>query len=64
MNATLRTTLGWLAAVLLNVGALLVVVGLLLPRAGGDVSVLGVGAVLCAAGLAAGAGWLAGRPAA
>lgn len=63
MNATLRTTLGWLAAVLLNVGALLVVVGLLLPRPAGDVSMLGVGAVLCVVGLAAGAGWLAGRPA-
>lgn len=63
MNATLRTTLGWLAAVLLNVGALLVVVGLLLPRPAGDVSVFGVGAVLCVAGLAAGACWLAGRPA-
>ena len=35
MNATLRTALGWVAAVLLNVGALLVVVGLLVPRTGG-----------------------------
>jgi hypothetical protein len=48
--------------VLLNVGALLVVVGLLVPRTGGGVTVLGVGAGLCAAGLAAGAVWLAGRP--
>ncbi|ANF32090.1 hypothetical protein A0130_10770 [Leifsonia xyli] len=61
MNATLRTALGWVAAVLLNVGAFLVVVGLLLPRAGGDVSVLLVGAVCCAVGLGAGAGWLMGR---
>ena len=64
MNATLRTTLGWLSAVLLNIGALLVVVGLLLPRAAGDVSVVGVGGVLCVLGLAAGAAWLAGRPSA
>ncbi|MGO4534782.1 hypothetical protein [Leifsonia sp. 2MCAF36] len=62
MNSTLRTALGWVAAVLLNVGAFLVVVGLLLPRSGGDVPVLGVGAGVCLVGLAAGAGWLAGRP--
>lgn len=60
MNATLRTALGWVAAVLLNVGAFLVVVGLLLP--GGDAPVLLVGAVCCVIGLGAGAGWLAGRP--
>jgi hypothetical protein len=62
MNATLRTALGWVAAVLLNVGALLVVVGLLVPRSGGGVPVFGVGAGMCVVGLAAGAGWLAGRP--
>jgi hypothetical protein len=61
MNATLRTALGWVAAVLLNVGAFLVVVGLLLPRPGGNAPVLIVGAVCCVVGLAAGAGWLAGR---
>lgn len=62
MNATLRTTLGWVAAVALNVGALLVVVGLLLPRTGGDSPVLGVGVGMCVLGLVAGACWLAGRP--
>lgn len=62
MNATLRTALGWVAAVLLNVGVFLVVVGLILPRSGGDAPVLGVGAGLCAVGVLAGAGWLAGRP--
>lgn len=62
MNATLRTALGWAAAVLLNVGAFLVVVGLILPNGGADAPVLGVGATLCALGLAVGAAWLAGRP--
>ena len=62
MNATLRRALGWVAAVLLNVGAVLVVVGLLLPHGGGDAPVLTVGAGVCVAGLAAGTGWLAGRP--
>lgn len=64
MNATLRTTLGWISAVLLNVGALLFVAGLLLPRTGGDAPVLGVGVGMCAIGLVVGAGWLAGRPSA
>ncbi|WP_285114888.1 hypothetical protein [Leifsonia sp. fls2-241-R2A-40a] len=63
MNATLRRVLGWISAVLLNVGALLFVVGLVLPRTGG-VTALGVGVGLCVIGLVAGAGWLAGRPAA
>ncbi|MGN7800159.1 hypothetical protein [Leifsonia sp. 22587] len=62
MNATLRTALGWVAAVLLNVGVFLVVAGLILPRTGGDAPVLGVGAALCVVGVVAGAGWLAGRP--
>jgi hypothetical protein len=59
MNAAMRRTLGWTAAVLLNVGALLFVVGLIVPRAGGGVSVLAVGIGVLLAGLAAGAGWLA-----
>ena len=42
MNAALRTTLGWVAAVLLNLGAVLFVVGLIVPRSG-DVSVLEIG---------------------
>ncbi|MDR6611416.1 hypothetical protein [Leifsonia sp. 1010] len=62
MNATLRTTLGWVSAVTLNVGALLFVVGLLLPRTGGDAPVLGVGVGMCVVGLVAGGCWLAGRP--
>ena len=57
MNAALRRTLGWIAAVLLNVGALLFVVGLIVPRAGGTVSVLAVGVGLLIGGLAVGAGW-------
>ncbi len=62
MNAALRRTLGWIAAVLLNVGALLFVVGLIVPRASGSVSVLSVGIALLVCGLVAGAGWmLAGR---
>ena len=60
MNAALRRTLGWIAAVLLNVGALLFVVGLIVPRAGGGISVLALGIGLCVAGLAIGAGWMFG----
>jgi uncharacterized membrane protein YhhN len=60
MNATLRRTFGWLAAVLLNVGALMVALGLLLPRTDSGVPVLAVGVVLCVVGLAAGAAWMAG----
>lgn len=59
MNATLRATLGWIAAVLLNAGALLFVVGLLFPRTGA-VPVATVGLVLLGAGLATGVAWLAG----
>ncbi|WP_348789419.1 hypothetical protein [Leifsonia sp. NPDC080035] len=59
MNAALHTTLGWIAAVLLNVGALLFVVGLIVPRTGGSpVLTVGVGAL--ALGAVVGAGWLAG----
>ena len=60
MNATLRTTLGWVAAVLVNVGALLFVIGIRLPGAGGGVSVLTVGIVLCILGLVGGLAWLIG----
>lgn len=59
MNPTLRTALGWLAAVLVNVGVLLFVAGLILPRAGDGDPVLATGIVLCIAGLAVGAVWLA-----
>jgi hypothetical protein len=62
MNAALRRTLGWTAAVLLNVGALLFVVGLIVPRAGAEVSVLAVGVILLTVGSASGVGWMmAGR---
>ncbi|GIT78621.1 hypothetical protein LLS1_02900 [Leifsonia sp. LS1] len=57
MNAALRRTLGWIAAVLLNVGALLFVVGLIVPRAGGTISVLTVGVGLLIGGLIVGTGW-------
>ncbi|MFF2772851.1 LPXTG cell wall anchor domain-containing protein [Streptomyces bacillaris] len=59
MNAALRTTLGWVAAVLLNLGAVLFVVGLILPRTG-DASVLAVGIWMLVAGLIVGAAWLYG----
>ncbi|HEV7812287.1 MAG TPA: hypothetical protein VGO99_04920 [Leifsonia sp.] len=59
MKPTLRTALGWVAALLLNIGALTVIAGLVLPRAGGSGSaVLVTGVALCAAGLAVGAGWM------
>ena len=60
MNAALRTTLGWIAAVLLNVGAALFLVGLIVPRTDGGVPLFAVGIALLAAGLAAGGGWMLG----
>jgi VIT1/CCC1 family predicted Fe2+/Mn2+ transporter len=59
MNAALRTTLGWVAAVLLNLGAVLFVVGLIVPRSDGT-SIAGVAVGMLVAGLAAGAFWLYG----
>ena len=59
MNAALRRTLGWVAAVLLNLGAVLFVVGLIVPRSG-DAPVLGVGIGMLVAGLAVGAVWMHG----
>jgi hypothetical protein len=59
VKPTLRTALGWVAALLLNIGALTFIAGLVLPRAGDSGSaVLVTGIVLCAVGLAAGAGWM------
>lgn len=58
MKATLRTTLGWVAAVLLNVGVIAFVLGLVLPRVGGGSPVLVTGIALCVAGLVAGAAWM------
>lgn len=59
MRPTLRTALGWASAVLLNLGALTFIAGLLLPRSGsGGNTVLITGITLCAAGLAAGVGWM------
>lgn len=57
MNAAVRRALGWIAAVLLNVGALLFVVGLIVPRAGGTVALPAVGVALLIAGLVVGAAW-------
>lgn len=57
MNAALRTTLGWVAAVLLNLGAVLFVVGLIVPRSG-DASILEVGIGMLVAGVIVGAVWL------
>lgn len=59
MNAALRRTLGWVAAVLLNLGAVLFVVGLIVPRSG-DAPVLGVGIGMLVVGLLVGAAWLYG----
>ena len=57
MNAALRTTLGWVAAVLLNLGAVLFVIGLILPRSG-DTSVLQVGIWMLVIGAVVGGVWL------
>lgn len=59
MNAALRRTLGWVAAVLLNLGAVLFVVGLIVPRTG-DAPILGIGVGTLLAGLAVGTVWLYG----
>jgi hypothetical protein len=59
MNPKTRVSvLGWVAAVLLNVGALLFIVGLVVPHGDGPAGVLVAGIVLIVAGLAVGAGWL------
>ena len=58
MNAALRRTLGWIAAVLLNVGAILFVIGLIVPHGQGGVPLWLVGAVLCVVGLAFGGAWM------
>jgi hypothetical protein len=58
MNAALRRTLGWIAAVLLNVGAILFVVGLILPHGSGGPPLWVVGASLCVVGLAFAAAWM------
>ena len=60
MNAALRTTLGWIAAVLINVGAVLFVIGLIVPRGAGGVSMVGVGAACALLGLVAGGVWMLG----
>ena len=57
MNAALRTTLGWVAAVLLNLGAVLFVIGLILPRSG-DTSILQVGIWMLVIGAVVGGVWL------
>jgi len=59
VRPTLRTALGWASAVLLNIGALSLIAGLVLPRtSAGANPVLISGVALCAAGLALGAGWM------
>lgn len=60
MNAALRRTLGWVAAVLLNLGAVLFLVGLIVPRTG-DAPVLGIGIGMLLLGLAVGAVWMYGN---
>lgn len=54
------TVLGWISAVLLNVGPLLFLAGLIIPQGsgGGPSSVLVTGLALTALGLASGAAWL------
>lgn len=58
VKATLRTTLGWLAAVLINVGVVAFALGLLLPRVGGNAPVLVTGIALLVVGVAVGAAWM------
>ena len=58
MNPTLRTALGWLAAVLVNVGVLAFIAGLVVPHGAGGNPVLVTGVVLCILGAAVGAVWL------
>ena len=55
---TTTSVLGWVAAVLLNIGALLFIVGLVVPHGDGPGGVLVAGIVLIVLGLAAGAAWL------
>ena len=57
-SKTTATVMGWVAAVLVNVGTLLFIVGLVVPHGDGPGGVLVGGIVLVAVGLAAGAGWL------
>jgi membrane-bound ClpP family serine protease len=52
------SVLGWIAAVLLNVGTLLFIAGLVVPHGDGPGVVLIAGIALIAVGLASGAGWL------
>lgn len=52
--------MGWVAAVLINVGALTFVAGLILPRAGSGPAVLLTGVSLCLLGVAVGAAWMLG----
>lgn len=58
VKATLRTTLGWVSAVLLNIGVIAFVLGLVLPRVNGGSPVLVTGVVFCVAGLATGTAWM------
>lgn len=60
MNAALRRTLGWVAAVLLNLGAVLFLVGLIVPRTE-DAPVLGIGIGMLLIGVAVGAVWIYGN---
>ncbi len=55
---TTMSVLGWLAAVLLNVGTVLFIVGLFVPHGDGPSSVLVTGIAFVIIGLAAGAAWL------
>ncbi len=55
---TTMSVLGWAAAVLLNIGALLFIVGLVLPHGDGPGGVLVVGIALLVVGAVIGAAWL------
>ncbi|AGW42633.1 hypothetical protein O159_27420 [Leifsonia xyli subsp. cynodontis DSM 46306] len=59
MKTALRTALGWIAAVFVNLGALLLVAGILVPRTNGSPA-LDVGIGMLAAGAIAGVGWTLG----
>ena len=59
MNPKTRVSvLGWVAAVLLNVGTLLFIVGLIVPHGDGPAVTLLVGIALIVVGLAVAVGWL------
>ena len=56
----MRTALGWVSAVLINVGVLTFIAGLILPRGTSGPAVLIAGVLLCLVGVAIGGIWMLG----